>query len=86
MQTSGYRQHIVKTGLTGFLSRSGAVHRVEVDAAADTMFYPNAFEDDGTTPRPSDGIPIKAGVTRVIPMQIYNYKADASVTVVAYRS
>lgn len=88
MQTTGYRGHKVVTATSsGLLSRSGAFHRLEVDSATDTLFYPNALDDalNAVTP-PVDGIPIKAGVTRVIPMQVYTYKADAPVTIVAYRS
>jgi hypothetical protein len=32
----------------------------------------------------SEGIPIKAGTTRNIPMRVYNFKATGAVTVVAY--
>lgn len=87
MQTGGFRGHKVVTGTSGVIDRAGALHRVEVDSAVDTLFFPNALDDKGVERMvPIDGIPIKAGVTRVIPMQIYSYKANATVTVVAYRS
>lgn len=82
----GFRTHKVQTGTTGDLDRHGAYTHLEVEAATNTLFYPNALLDDGQpNPRQPDGIPIKAGVTRIILMQVYNWKADAAVTVVAYR-
>lgn len=83
---AGFRTHLVATGIEGDLSRYGEILYAEVDADVDTLFYPNPMMLDGT-PKPvaPDGIPIKAGVTRCIPMALYNFKADAAVTVVAYR-
>lgn len=62
----------------------GAFLQVEVtnDTAGTVKFYPNQFEGQG---HKGDGIPIKAGQTRIIPMAVYNFKADGVVTVVAYR-
>jgi hypothetical protein len=84
----GFHTHKVVTGTEGDISGRGYFKMVEVTSTVDTLFYPNAFNynEDGTFshPKHSDGIPIKAGVPKVIPMAVYNFKADAAVTVVAF--
>jgi hypothetical protein len=56
------------------------------DTASDIIFYPNDFGSQGhpAAGLVSQGIPIKAGTTREIPMAVYNYTATGNVTVVAY--
>lgn len=86
MMNTGFRSHKVITGTTGVLDRQGAFIYLEVTSATDTLFYPNINDVNGNiAPAGSDGIPLKAGVTKIIPMAVYNFKADAAVTVVAYR-
>jgi hypothetical protein len=88
MLNVGFRSHKVITAQTfGVLDTHGAYIYLEVDSATDTLFYPNAINPTTGDPVAAgvDGIPIKAGVTKVVPMAVYNFKADAAVTVVAYR-
>lgn len=87
--TAGFRSHKVFENVTeGVLDTHGSYLCVEVTAAAATKFYPNPKLADGQkdNPQAPQGIPIAAGQTRLIPMAIQNFKADAAVTVVAYRS
>lgn len=83
----GFRGHVVVKGKTeAMLDRFGSILMVEVSSDVDTTFYPNPFDDQGNpSPVQRAGIPIKAGVIRTIPMQMYNFKADNPVTVVGYR-
>ena len=66
------------------LDQSGAYVFLEVtnNGTSDVKFYVNDFAHQGVK---EQGIPIKAGTTRVIPMQIYKFRATGPVTVVAYR-
>lgn len=85
----GFRSHkVVENATEGVLDTHGAYLYVEVTAATATKFYPNPMLADGKTANPQapQGIPIAAGQTRHIPMAVQNFKADAAVTVVAYRS
>lgn len=88
MYPYGFHNHKVITGTEGIVNIHGAYKMVEVTSATDTLFYPNAFSftEDGAlgNPRQSDGIPLTAGITKAIPMALYNFKADAEVTIVAY--
>lgn len=54
--------------------------------ATDVTLYVNHFPEQGhaTVGDPLQGIPIKAGTTREIPMIVYNFVATGAVTVVAY--
>jgi hypothetical protein len=83
----GFRSHKTFVAQSnGTLDTHGAYVMAEVTSAVDTNFYPNPFDANGDpVVSPPDPIPLKANVTRTIPMQLYNFKADAAVTVVAYR-
>lgn len=90
MIPAGFRSHkTIANATEGKLSDSGEYLLVEVTNAgdSDTNFYPNVTLPNGQpNPAGSDPIPILAKSTRQIPMAVYNFKSDAVVTVVAYRS
>lgn len=50
----------------------------EVTSDSDIIFYPNKQNPS------QNGIPVKAGTTRQIPLRIYDFKADGNCTVVLY--
>jgi hypothetical protein len=52
------------------------------EGAATTKFYANDNPKEGHR---AQGIPIAAGATRQIPLQVYWFTADSAVTVVAYK-
>lgn len=62
---------------------SGTVQLVEVTnkTASDVDFLVNDYPQGGIT---GVAIPILAGTTRQIPLQLYKFKATGVVTVVAY--
>lgn len=89
----GFRSCVVKLASTGdVLDMGGAVLMVEVtnNGGTDTKFYPNGLTTDPTDPTyagtyQGSGIPVKAGQTRQIPMQVRTFRADAVVDVVGFR-
>lgn len=81
---------VMENVLTGDLVDPSAYNQspyvsVEVTnlTAATVYISFNRFDQGGAPP--SDSIPILANATRVIPMAVYNFKATAAVTVVAFR-
>jgi hypothetical protein len=83
----GCRSVKVLAGVTsGTLGGQYILSEVTNAGASDVLFYPNDFPNQGHPANgvPDQGIPIKAGETRVIPMIIYNFTTTGKVTVVAY--
>ena len=82
MHGAGFRSHKVVTGTSGTLGTQYLHIEVTNDGGSAILFYPNDFPEQG---RPAtEGIPVKAGATRIIPMTCYNFTASGTVTVVAY--
>ena len=79
---AGFRQHKTITGVSGTLGAQYTTTEVTNSTGDDILFYVNDFPGGGHPA--SDGIPIKAGTTRIIPMIIYNFTSSGIVTVVAY--
>jgi len=79
---AGFRQYKVIVGAVGTLGTQYAYIEVTNDTGADVLLYLNDFPEGGHPA--TDGIPIKAGTTRPIPVTCYNFVASGTVTVVAY--
>ena len=79
---AGFRQHKVIIGTSGSIGTPYIYMEVTNDTGADVLFYLNDFPEGGHPA--TDGIPIKAGTTRSVPMECYNFTASGTVTVVAY--
>lgn len=79
---AGFRSHKVLVGTEGTLGTQYSLIEVTNGTGADVLFYLNDFPESGHPA--TDGIPIKAGTTRVIPMICHNFTASGIVTVVAY--
>jgi len=71
---------------SGTLGTPSMYVEVTNNNATDILIYINDYPDQGhpTAGVASQGIPIKAGTTREIPMYVYNFTATGAVTVVAY--
>lgn len=86
MFVTGFRTYKVINYTSGLyeLDPKGSFVYVEVTAGADDItFQANIFPEHGLAD--GGGIPIKAGETRKIPLQLYNFQASGACTVVAYR-
>lgn len=81
-QQYGFRGVEVMEGVTKGDFGRNIPFLMEVTSAVDTKIYINDNPQQGYI---AQGIPLKANVMRTIPMQVYWFKSDAAVTVVAYR-
>lgn len=81
---AGLRAVKVLTNVTsGTLDAMKVVYmEVTNSGAVDVTISVNDFTAQGHPP--SEGIPVLAGTTREIPMEIFNFTATGAVTVVAY--
>ena len=83
----GFRDvQVFSNVVSGSLATVSQYIEVTNSNATDTIIYLNDFPEQGhpTLDIASKGIPIKAGTTREIPMQVYNFSATNAVTVIAY--
>lgn len=79
---AGFRQHKVVTGVEGVLGPQYIYLEVTNNSGTDVLFYLiNSPEQVGPA---TNGIPIKAGTTRPVPMMALAFTASGAVTVVAY--
>lgn len=84
---AGFRDVQVFVGVTsGTVTSASQYIEVTNNGSTDVSIYLNDYPDQGhpTKGMSNKGIPIKAGVTREIPMYVYNFTATGPVTVVAY--
>lgn len=80
-QYYGFRAVEVLTAVTTNDFGRNTPYVMEVTASVDTKIYINDNPDGGFK---AQGIPLKAGVMRIIPLQTYWFTSDAAVDVVAY--
>ncbi len=93
MLNFGFRTHKVFVAARGEFDTHGAYVYAEVtnNTGGDLIFYPNFYDTNGGYGTDAENIPASEGITiktlatRNIPMQLYNFKASGTLTVVAYR-
>jgi hypothetical protein len=80
----GFRSVEVKESVTSVDFGRAGCQQIEVTNAGATTIkvYMNEFEGKLS----SQGVPVLAGQTRIIPMYVFNLRATGAITVVGYRA
>lgn len=83
MKSVGFRQYKTLLNTTsGDIGTQWLCVEVTNNGSFDVLFYANDYPEQGHPA--TDGIPIRAGETREIPLQVLKFTATGPVDVVAY--